>query len=172
MEERWQQSAAAPITHTIRTWLDAAGQTLGVTEADSVNPAATTAWQFTYDALGQLVKSRMAPGDLVQEPVTFSGDLLPGDQTIDWDNDRKAELAHVIRSISVVAGEVIELTADATGFNPALLLFQASKPGMVFWSENSEPSGSLVVRRVADATDTWTFTLSACDENATGSYAV
>jgi len=172
VEERWQQSATSPITHTIRTWLDAAGQPLGVTETDTANPAATTAWQFTYDALGQLVKSRMAPGELVQEPVTVSGDLLPGDQTIDWDNDGKAERVDVIRSISVVAGDVIELTADATGFNPALLLFQASKPQLVFWSENSFPSGSLVFRRVADATDTWTFALSARDENATGSYAV
>ncbi len=89
MEERWQQTAAAPITHTIHTWLDAAGQTLGVTETDTANPAATTQWQYDYDADGNLVKSRMAPGELVQEPVTVSGDLLPGDQTIDWDNDRK-----------------------------------------------------------------------------------
>ena len=96
VEERWQQSAAAPITHTIRTWLDAAGQTLGVTETDSVNPAATTAWQFTYDALGQLVKSRMAPGELVQEPLVYApvspgGSLSVTDRTEDWDSDGKAE---------------------------------------------------------------------------------
>jgi YD repeat-containing protein len=29
-----------------------------------------TAGQFSYDALGQVVKSRMAPGEIVQQPIS------------------------------------------------------------------------------------------------------
>jgi YD repeat-containing protein len=35
---------------------DAASQLLGVAETDTANPAATTAWQFAYDASGNVVK--------------------------------------------------------------------------------------------------------------------
>ena len=72
VEERWQASASAAVFHTIKRFYDGSDQLLGVTETDTVNPAATTAWQFTYDALGQLIKSRMAPGEIVQQPA-FDG---------------------------------------------------------------------------------------------------
>ena len=112
MEERWQQTAAAPITHTIRTWLDAAGQTLGVTETDAANPAATTAWQFTYDALGQLVKSRVEPGELVQNSLVYApgGSLSDMDQKIDWDSDGKAE-RYDSSSVTLAVGDQLLITA-------------------------------------------------------------
>ncbi|MFN7814308.1 MAG: hypothetical protein ACK5SI_16820 [Planctomycetia bacterium] len=66
VEERWQASASTAVFHTITWFYDGSDQLLGVTETDTTNPAATTAWQFSYDALGQVVKSRMAPGEIVQ----------------------------------------------------------------------------------------------------------
>jgi YD repeat-containing protein len=69
VEERWQASASAAVFHTITRFYDGSDQLLGVTETDTTNPAATTAWQFAYDALGQRTKSRMAPGEIVQAPV-------------------------------------------------------------------------------------------------------
>jgi YD repeat-containing protein len=69
VEERWQASASAAVFHTIKRFYDGSDQLLGVTETDTTNPAATTAWQFSYDALGRVVKSRMAPGVIVQAPV-------------------------------------------------------------------------------------------------------
>jgi YD repeat-containing protein len=69
VEERWQQSTAAAVSHTIRRFYDAADQILGVTETDTLNAVATTAWQFAYDAGGNVVRSRMAPGELAQQPT-------------------------------------------------------------------------------------------------------
>jgi RHS repeat-associated protein len=168
--ERWQSSATAAVSHTIKRFYDAADQLLGVTETDTANAAATTAWQFSYDAGGNVVKSRMAPGELVQQPISWSGSLAAGDATIDWDGDGRLERADSISSISVLPGDVIDVVITATGCTPALLLFQGSKPGTFVWYEAT--SGQLVASRVADAADTWNFAVSARDENAAGNYDI
>ena len=170
VEERWQSSAAAAVSHTIRRFYDAAGQILGVTETDTAVPAATTAWQFAYDAGGNVVKSRMAPGEIAQQPISWSGSLAAGDATIDWDGDGRLERADSISSISVLPGDVINVVITATGYTPAMLLFEGSKPGTFVWYEAG--SGQLVASRVADAADTWNFAVSARDENAAGNYDI
>ena len=170
VEERWQASATAVVSHTIKRFYDAADQLLGVTETDTANAAATTAWQFAYDAGGNVVKSRMAPGEIVQQPISWSGSLAAGDATIDWDGDGRLERADSISSISVLPGDVIDVVITATGYTPALLLFLGSKPGTFVWYEAG--SGQLVASRVADAADTWSFAVSARDENAAGNYDI
>ena len=170
--ERWQQTAAAAVSHTINRIYDAAGQLLGVTETDAVNPVATTAWEFSYDARGNVVKSRMAPGEIAQQQTTWSGALAAGDATIEWDGDGRPERADAIAAFSVAPGDVIDIVVTASGFTPAVLLFQSSKPGTVVWYEGPAGSGRCTARRVADAADTWSFAASARDENAAGSYAI
>ena len=170
VEERWQPSAAAAVSHTIRRSYDAADQLLGVTETDTANAAATTAWQFAYDAGGNVVRSRMAPGEIVQQPISWSGSLAAGDATIDWDGDGRLERADSISSISVLPGDVIDVVITATGCTPALLLFQGSKPGTIVWYEAG--SGQLVASRVADTAENWNFAVSARDENAAGNYDI
>ena len=172
VEERWQASVTGSVFHTIKRTYDAAGQLLGVTETDTANPAATTAWQFAYDARGNLVKSRMAPGEIAQQPTAWSGSLAAGDATVEWDGDGRPERADGITQVSVAPGDVVDVVMNSSGFTPAILLFQASKPGTVVWYEGPAGSGQCVARRVADVADTWTFWASARDENATGSYDI
>ena len=131
VEERWQASASTAVFHTIRRFYDGSNQLLGVTETNTTNPAATTAWQFSYDALGQLIKSRMAPGEIVQQPISWTGGLAAGDATIDWDGDGKAERADLIPAVSVLPGDVVNVVITATAFTPTLLLFRDSAPGTV-----------------------------------------
>ena len=52
------------VSHTIQTFDDADGETLGVTETDANNSANATDYQYSYDADGNVLTSRMAPGDL------------------------------------------------------------------------------------------------------------
>ena len=170
VEERWQASASAAVSHAITRFYDGSDQLLGVTETDTANPAATTAWQFSYDALGQVVKSRMAPGEIVQQPISWTGSLAAGDATMDWDGDGKAERADVIPAVSVLPGDVVDVTITATAFTPTLLLFQNSAPGTVVWYESG--AGTLTASRTADVADTWTFVVSARDELATGPYEI
>ncbi|MCY3017317.1 MAG: DUF6531 domain-containing protein, partial [Planctomycetota bacterium] len=175
VEERWQQTAAAPITHTIHTWLDATGQTLGVTETDTANPAATTAWQFTYDALGQLVKSRMAPGELVQEPLVYApvspgGSLSVTDRTEDWDSDGKAE-RYDSYSVTLAVGDQLLITASSSAFDPFVFL---QKPGgklaTAFFDDNSGGGTAARLLVTADVAGSWTIGITARDENAAGAY--
>jgi RHS repeat-associated protein len=175
VEERWQQSATAVVSHTIRRFYDAADQLLGVTETDTVNAAATTAWQFAYDAGGNVVRSRMAPGELAQAPTvtaapTPPGSLAAGDATIDWDGDGKAE-RYDSYAITLAAGDQLLLTASSTAFDPVLLL---QKPGgglatAVF----DDASGGGTTARLfmtADVAGTWVIAVTSRDENAAGGY--
>ena len=70
------------MSHTIKRFYDGSDHLLGVTETDTANPAATTAWQFSYDALGQVVKSRMAPGVIVQPPAPNAFPNPPGGRAV------------------------------------------------------------------------------------------
>jgi YD repeat-containing protein/autotransporter-associated beta strand protein len=175
VEERWQPSSGAAVSHTIKRFYDAADQLLGVTETDTLNAAATTAWQFAYDAGGNVVRSRMAPGELVQQPTlaaapTPPGSLAAGDPTIDWDGDGKAE-RYDSYAITLAVGDQLLLTASSTAFDPVLLL---QKPGggaatAVF----DDASGGGTTARLfvtADVAGTWVFAVTSRDENAAGGY--
>ena len=177
VEERWQQSASAAVFHTIRRIYDAAGQLLGVTETDTVNPAATTAWQFSYDALGNVIKSRMAPGEIVQSPATTGspnppGSLAAGDPTIDWDNDGQAE-RYDVYPITLVVGDQLLLTASSSAFDPVLLL---QRPGQglatAFFDDHSGGGTAARLLVTADTAGTWFIAVTARDENASGAYGL
>jgi RHS repeat-associated protein len=175
VEERWQPSSGAAVSHTIRRFYDAADQLLGVTETDTVNAAATTAWQFAYDAGGNVVRSRMAPGELAQQPTlaaapTPPGSLAAGDATIDWDGDGKPE-RYDSYAITLALGDQLLLTGASAAFDPVLLL---QKPGgglatAVF----DDASGGGTTARLfvtASVAGTWVIAVTSRDENAAGGY--
>ena len=63
VEEDWLDGSGNAI-HTIHTYCDADGETVGVTEWDASDSANATNYEYTYDFDGNLYTSRMAPGDL------------------------------------------------------------------------------------------------------------
>ncbi len=177
VEERWQQSATAAVSHTITRIYDAASQLLGVTETDTVTPAATTAWQFAYDASGNVVKSRMAPGEIVQQPALDGvpnppGSLASGDPTIDWDGDGVAERYDGYQ-IPLAVGDQLLLTASSAAFDPVLLL---QRPGQglatAFLDDHSGGGTTARLLVTADIADSWTFAVSASSELAAGTYDI
>jgi RHS repeat-associated protein len=175
VEERWQQSTAAAVSHSIKRYYDAADQLLGVTETDTVNAAATTAWQFAYDAGGNVVRSRMAPGELAQQPTvaaapTPPGSLAAGDATIDWDGDGRAE-RYDSYAITLAAGDQLLLTASSTAFDPVLLL-QKPGGGLATAVFDDASGGGTTARLVvtADVAGTWVIAVTSRDENAAGGY--
>jgi RHS repeat-associated protein len=90
-EERWQASATDPVFHTIKRFYDDADQLLGVTETDTTNPAAGTAWQYIYDVAGNVTTSRMAPAEIAQPVSTgmiVSAALVQYDFTYDKAGNR------------------------------------------------------------------------------------
>ncbi|MCE9631990.1 MAG: hypothetical protein K8S94_14905, partial [Planctomycetia bacterium] len=175
VEERWQASATAAVLHTISWVYDAADQLLGVTETDTVNPAATTAWQFSYDAGGNVVKSRMAPGEILQQPAFGAtpnppGALAAGDPTLDWDGDGSAE-RYDPYTITLAIGDQLLLTAASAAFDPVLIL-QRPTGGLTtaFFDDNSGGGTAARLLVTADTAGTWTIAVTARDHTATGSY--
>jgi len=175
VEERWQASASAAVFHTITRFYDGSDQLLGVTEADTTNPAATTAWQFAYDALGQLVKSRMAPGEIVQTPALDAvpsppGTLAAGDATGDWDLDGRLE-RYDGYPITLAVGDQLLLTASSTAFDPVLIL-QKPTGGLATAFFDDASGGGTTARLLvtADVAGTWTVVVTSRDELASGAY--
>ena len=177
VEERWQQAASVAVFHTVHRYLDAAGQLLGITETDTATPAATTQWQFDYDAGGRVIRSRMAPGELLQTPLfsgtpTPPGSLAAGDAAIDWDADGRAE-RYDGYALVLAVGDVVVVTCDASAFDPVLLV---GRPGgsQSDWliDDNAYGGTGASLRFVADVAGTWTIAVTSRDENATGSYGV
>jgi RHS repeat-associated protein len=175
VEERWQQAASGSVAHSIEMIYDAANQLLGVIETDTANPAASIAWQFSYDALGNRTKSRMAPGEIVQTPAFGGAQNPPGslaatDPTIDWDGDGKDERYDGYR-ITLAVGEQLLLTASSTAFDPVLFLQKPS--GGLATALFDDHSGSGTTARLlvtADVAGTWGIFVTSKEENAAGSY--
>ena len=175
VEERWQQSSGAVVSHTIRRFYDNADQLLGVTETDTAVPAAATAWQFSYDAAGNVIKSRMAPGELAQQPTlaaapTPPGSLAAGDPTIDWDGDGRPE-RYDSYAITLAAGDQLLLAASSTAFDPVLLL-QKPSGGLATAVFDDASGGGTTARLVvtADVAGAWVIAVTSRDENAAGGY--
>ena len=175
VEERWQASASAAVFHTITRFYDGADQLLGVTETDTANPAATTAWQYTHDAAGNVVKSRMAPGEIVQTPVVYApqspgGTIATTDFTIDWDGDGKGE-RYDGYEITLAVGDQLLITASSSAFDPVVLL---QKPGgtlaTALFDDNSGGGTAVRLLVTADTAGTWVIRITARDENAVGAY--
>ena len=175
VEERWQASSGAAVSHTIRRFYDGADELLGATETDTAAPTAVTAWQFAYDAGGKVVRSRMAPGELAQQPaVTASpspaGSLAAGDSTIDWDGDGTSE-RYDSYAITLAAGDQLLLSLASTAFDPVLIL---QKPGGgLATAVCDDSSGGGTTARLfvtADVAGTWVIAVTSRDENAAGGY--
>jgi RHS repeat-associated protein len=175
VEERWQPAAAAAVSHTIRRFYDNADQLLGVTEIDTAVPAAATAWQFTYDAGGNVVRSRMAPGELAQQPTlaaapTPAGSLAAGDPMIDWDGDGRPE-RYDSYAITLAVGDQLLLTGSSVAFDTVLLL-QKPGGGLATAVFDDASGGGTTARLVvtADVAGTWVIAVTSRDENAVGGY--
>ncbi len=148
---------------------------MGVTETDTANSAATTAWQFTYDAAGNVVKSRMAPGELVQSPALLGvpippGSLAAGDLTIDWDADGQLE-RYDSYQITVAIGDQILITASSAGFDPVLIL-QRPTGGVAtaFFDDSSGGGTSARMLVTADVAGTWVIAVTSRAPNTVGAY--
>jgi RHS repeat-associated protein len=175
LEERWQQTAAGPVFHTIRRFYDAADQLVGVTETDTANAAATTAWQFDYDAGGRLVRSRMAPGELAQVPAlqavpTPAGALTAADASYDWDADGRPERYDPYQLV-LAPGDQLLLTVSSTAFDPVLIV-QRPDGGLAtaIFDDASGGGTSARLRVVADAAGPWLIAVTSRDETAAGGY--
>ncbi|MEI6657129.1 MAG: RHS repeat-associated core domain-containing protein [Planctomycetota bacterium] len=172
IEEQWQASASAAVSHTIKRYYDNADQLLGVTETDTANPAATAAWQYTYDAAGNVVKSRMAPGEFRQTLAvsSYQGILTSTDQEWDWDSDGKAE-RFVGRQITLAAGDQVLIRASSSVFNAVVFL---QRPGgnvrTAFFAESSGGGTAAELLVAADVAGTWTIGVTSRDESAAGAY--
>jgi RHS repeat-associated protein len=58
--------AGYSVFHTINTYYDADGDMTGVIVTDTQNASNATDYAYTYSAVGNVLTSRMAPGDLVE----------------------------------------------------------------------------------------------------------
>ncbi|MGO9114668.1 MAG: deaminase [Thermoguttaceae bacterium] len=130
MEEDWLD-ANGSVFHTIHTYYDADGETVGVTETDTTtllhtaNPASCTNYEYTYDADGNMLTSRMAPGDLAQTPgaaYTASGSLGSGSSTVDWNGGSTAEPYQTLFGLNLTAGQTVLVQVSSTAFATALLV--------------------------------------------------
>ena len=120
MEQDWLDGSGNAI-HTIHTYYDADGETVGVTEWDSSDSANATDYEYTYDAGGDMLSSRMAPGDLAQTvaPLVYSGQLSSG-TTIDWNNGPVAE-PYYGYAVSLAAGQVVTVSLTSSAFHAVAL---------------------------------------------------
>jgi len=115
----------------------------------------------------------MAPGEIVQAPIVWSGVLAVGDSLIDWDGDGKME-RYDSYAYSVSQGEVIDVSVSAAPgtFPPALLLQRSSRPMEIVWFEAASGVLQVATSRTAETAETWTFWVTARDELATGAYTL
>ena len=115
----------------------------------------------------------MAPGEIVQAPIVWSGVLAVGDSLIDWDGDGKME-RYDSYAYSVSPGEAIDVSVSAAPgtFPPALLLQRSSRPMEIVWFEAASGVLQVATSRTAETAETWTFWVTARDELATGAYTL
>lgn len=111
VEEDWLAGAPAggsgSVCHTIDTYYNAAGQVVGVTESDTQNASNATSYEYTYDQDGNVLTSRMAPGDLTQSPqLSGSGSAvsLGTFGSGDWNGDGVQEPLTLVPLASNVGG--------------------------------------------------------------------
>jgi hypothetical protein len=69
--------AGYSVFHTINTYYDADGDTTGVIETDTTDSSDTTNYAYTHDNDGNVLTSRMAPGDLTQSTTPSSSNPVP-----------------------------------------------------------------------------------------------
>jgi RHS repeat-associated protein len=179
--ENWLNSSRS-IIHSIDTYYDADGETIGVTEWDLANPSSCTDYEYTYDADGDMLSSRMAPGDLAQ---TASATVVPGtlsNSSGAWDWQGNGQSVNVaFTTLSNLAAGNLFLTVSSAAFDPTLILLPSSAVSVsgstitgVNWSQgivvtdNGGIGSANLLQGVAQGS-TW-YVAVTCQSQAQGSY--
>ena len=119
IEELWLDNNSL-VYHFIQSTYDAAGQVVGVAEADSQNPSNGTCYHYAYDQDGRVTSSRMAPDDL-SAPTLNSGQLNASSPTWNWNGSTDPYQLWSLGS-NLAAGTVIHVTMHADSFTPTVAL--------------------------------------------------
>ena len=167
-----------PVIHSIQTYFDADGETLGVTETDTNNPANCTDYEYSYDCDGNVLTSRMAPGGLAQTPQTvdtYTTDTLStSSATADWNNGPAAE-PYKGYSISLTAGEVVTVALVSSAFEPVAFA-QAPGGNAANWLVNQGGLGGgnawLMFTVGTGQAGTWLIGATSSSATASGGYSL
>ena len=130
---------------------------MGVTETDTNNLANVTNYEYTYDADGSVLTSRMAPGDLAQAaaPSVFAG-LLTNTSTLDWNGSEPTPAPVYIHLDAGQHGGI--LTLDSPAFDAALVV-QPPGGGPNSWIIDNNSGGgtnAYLLVPIAGETGVWT----------------
>ena len=170
---------AAASYHTIHTYYDADGETVGVTETDTTIAADCTNYEYTYDADGDMLTSRMAPGDLTQTPQTVDSyntdSLSSSSSTIDWNNGSSAEPYKGYSISGLTAGEVVTVRLSSSAFDPVAFA-QPPDGNTTDWliDQNGLGNGGawLMFTVGTSQTGTWEIGATSQSPTASGSYSL
>ena len=116
------------VYRTIDAYYNADGETVGVTEWDATSRADRTNYEYTYDADGNVLTSRMAPGDLPQASVAASYALTLSNSgwSADWQgNGQVVNIVGEATLSDVTAGSLF-VTVTSSAFDPTLILMPTS----------------------------------------------
>ena len=114
-----------------------------MTEWDASNSASCTDYEYTYDADGDLLSSRMAPGDLAQaaSPTVVPGSLSGSSGAWDWQGDGQWLPVSFTTLSNLSAGNLF-LTLSSSAFDPTLILLPSSavtvSNGTITWVDWSQ----------------------------------
>jgi RHS repeat-associated protein len=164
VEEDW----GLPVTHAISKSYDDAGELLGVSETDivnsqPVNSIAGSRYEYAYDQGGQMIRNRMAPGDLTQE--------LPGQVNGNVSNPSTYYLVFTLNDMRT--GDVIHLEVQGTGFNPSLLVVRPNSTYLLISNGTTALSVDVTADDPYDENlgyTTWLVYVGSAD-GRTGSYS-
>ena len=149
VQENWLDGGGN-VFHSIATYYDADGETIGVVETDvatalhpTANPSSCTDYEYTYDADGDMLSSRMAPGDLAQTATATVVNSALSSSSSSWDwqgDDQPVHLAFTTLS-NLSAGSLF-LTLSSSAFDPTLILLPSSAVtltgGTITWVDWSQ----------------------------------
>ena len=127
-QENWLNSSGS-VFHTIHTYYDTDGETVGVTETDTTNSANCTDYAYTYNADGDVLTSRMAPGDLEQTPPTAAPYVPTALTELDYTYNADGSVHTVTDSSNVVSGKGGQVTYSYDAVDDLTEVTDQSAPG-------------------------------------------
>ena len=168
VQEDWLDGDGQSI-HTTKTYYDAAGQVVGISDPDAN-------YQYSYDALGRIIQARMAPGDLTQPAMGDSvGAIDPGDPSsrYDWDGDGHDEQYYCSVNWMLTPGQTYLFYASAAAFDPTVIVCKSDWTGMVAASRNAGNGDAWLQFTVPqDGTSWYVLVSSQVDVASTSSFAL
>jgi len=167
VEEAW----GIPATHTIVSQYDADGELTGIVETDATSDTAETNYLYAYDQAGQMIRNRMATGDLPQDSATNASSSFTN--ATDWDGDGYSEPYYTAVNFNSYfrLGDVLELTVASSTCAPALIIQRPSGSSVSRFYESATVPGTLVVDVPIDALGTWVIYVTTPDNLTTQSPA-